>query len=198
MGSFGAGVPHKSGWAFGLGLERIAMVLFSIPDIRLFWSQDSRFSSQFKSGAISTFKPYSKYPECYKDLAFWLPTKEGGGSGWHENDFMELVRDEAGDLVEGVDLVSFESTLIRLARTDFVSVPHRLINSHIRNRNVNLVVTASTTVQWIGESISLLIPLRRTKADFIPYISSDRCRMRKSTRFKRRSMRGLRRKWESK
>ena len=136
------------------------MVLFSIPDIRLFWSQDSRFSSQFKSGTISTFKPYSKYPECYKDLAFWLPTKEGGGSGWHENDFMELVRDEAGDLVEGVDLVSFESTLIRLARTDFVSVPHRLINSHIRNRNVNLVVTASTTVQWIGESISLLIPLR--------------------------------------
>ncbi|GAA6018090.1 hypothetical protein JCM11491_003314 [Sporobolomyces phaffii] len=100
-----SGVPHKSGWAFGLGLERIAMVLFSIPDIRLFWSQDARFSSQFKAGEISTFKPYSKYPECYKDLAFWLP--EGGEQAvlWHENDFLELVRDEAGDLVEGVDLI---------------------------------------------------------------------------------------------
>lgn len=28
---------NKHGWAFGLGLERLAMILFSIPDIRLFW-----------------------------------------------------------------------------------------------------------------------------------------------------------------
>jgi hypothetical protein len=38
---------HKA-WAFGLGLERLAMVLFDIPDIRLFWSDDDRFLKQFK------------------------------------------------------------------------------------------------------------------------------------------------------
>ena len=31
------------GWASGIGIERLAMLLFKIPDIRIFWSQDSRF-----------------------------------------------------------------------------------------------------------------------------------------------------------
>jgi phenylalanyl-tRNA synthetase alpha chain len=75
------------------------MVLFSIPDIRLFWSSDPRFLSQFKAGVISTFKPYSRYPPCYKDFSFWT------APGFHENDFCEVVRDVAGDLVEGVQLV---------------------------------------------------------------------------------------------
>mmetsp|Transcript_3645 Transcript_3645/g.4374 ORF Transcript_3645/g.4374 Transcript_3645/m.4374 type:complete len:118 (+) Transcript_3645:1-354(+) len=30
------GLEGHKGWAFGLGLERLAMVLFDIPDIRLF------------------------------------------------------------------------------------------------------------------------------------------------------------------
>lgn len=51
------------------GLERIAMVLFGVPDIRLFWSDDARFLSQFneKSDLRKTrFKPYSKFPPCPK------------------------------------------------------------------------------------------------------------------------------------
>lgn len=33
----------EKAWAFGLGLERFAMKLFDIPDVRLFWSEDERF-----------------------------------------------------------------------------------------------------------------------------------------------------------
>ena len=38
-----SGIPDNVSWASGLGLERIAMILFGILDIRLFWSTDSRF-----------------------------------------------------------------------------------------------------------------------------------------------------------
>lgn len=36
-----------TGYAFGLGVERIAMVKYKIPDIRLFYENDLRFLSQF-------------------------------------------------------------------------------------------------------------------------------------------------------
>jgi phenylalanyl-tRNA synthetase alpha chain len=36
-----------SGFAFGLGLERIAMLRHGIPDIRMFWENDLRFLRQF-------------------------------------------------------------------------------------------------------------------------------------------------------
>ncbi|KAG5191967.1 phenylalanine--tRNA ligase [Tribonema minus] len=94
------------GWAFGLGLERLAMVLFSIPDIRLFWSDDARFTSQFKAGAATTFKPYSKYPPCLKDVSFWVPGATAEiAHGFHDNDMYEAVREVAGDMVEEIALV---------------------------------------------------------------------------------------------
>ena len=40
--------PEKwSGFAFGLGMDRLAMILFGIPDIRLFAQNDLRFLRQF-------------------------------------------------------------------------------------------------------------------------------------------------------
>lgn len=61
------GCEGEKAWAFGLGLERLAMVLFAIPDIRLFWTSDQRFTKQFKAGKLKAkFKPYSKYPPCFK------------------------------------------------------------------------------------------------------------------------------------
>lgn len=40
--------PHQvSGFAFGLGVERIAMLSYDIPDLRLFYDNDVRFLRQF-------------------------------------------------------------------------------------------------------------------------------------------------------
>ncbi|KAK6845064.1 phenylalanyl-tRNA synthetase [Apiospora arundinis] len=113
-----AGVPNQLGWAFGIGLERIAMLLFNIPDIRLFWSRDERFLNQFAGVSdnldlLKRFVPFSKYPECPKDVSFWLKaTSSAGGNvkqankhDFHENDVMEIVRGIAGDVVEDVKLV---------------------------------------------------------------------------------------------
>lgn len=105
-----ASVSVKHGWAFGLGLERLAMILFSIPDIRLFWTDDDRFHSQFRHGEIVTFQPYSKYPPCLKDISFWIGGAEGVEEGalsssFHPNDLNEIVRNIAGDMVECVTLI---------------------------------------------------------------------------------------------
>lgn len=100
------GRDDQVGWAFGLGLERLAMVLFSIPDIRLFWSKDEQFHSQFATGEILTFESYSKYPPCLKDISYWTSSVEGvNDSRFHPNDLNEVVRDMAGDLVDRVELI---------------------------------------------------------------------------------------------
>lgn len=98
-----AGISGARGWAFGLGLERLAMKLFEIPDIRLFWSEDERFLSQFKPGQVTKFQSYSKHPTCYKDIALWARP------GYDVKDLMEIVRRVAGDLVENVkEIDTFE------------------------------------------------------------------------------------------
>ena len=103
-----ASLHDEEAWAFGLGLERLAMVLFDIPDIRLFWTDDERFTKQFEAGMFRSggvgmrkFKSYSKYPPCFKDVSFWLPEDRE----FTENNLCEVVRATAGNLVEEVKLL---------------------------------------------------------------------------------------------
>jgi phenylalanyl-tRNA synthetase alpha chain len=35
------------GWAFGMGIERIAMLKHGVPDLRMFYDNDVRFVEQF-------------------------------------------------------------------------------------------------------------------------------------------------------
>ncbi|KAJ8977029.1 hypothetical protein NQ317_013478 [Molorchus minor] len=99
-----AGIRDRMGWAFGLGLERIAMCLYKIPDIRLFWSNDTGFVNQFKVDNVNesiTYKSISRHPQCTNDISFWLPQDREFSS----NDFYDLVRTIGGDLIEQVSLV---------------------------------------------------------------------------------------------
>ena len=36
-----------SGYAFGIGMDRVAMIKYGIPDIRLLYENDQRFLKQF-------------------------------------------------------------------------------------------------------------------------------------------------------
>jgi phenylalanyl-tRNA synthetase alpha chain len=124
--------PSHRAWAFGLGLERLAMVLFDIPDIRLFWSGDDRFLKQFKQGDLSArFKPYSKFPPCYKDVAFWLSPE------FSENNLCELVRGIGGDLVEEVSKVD-EFTHPKTNRTSHCyRISYRSMERSLTDEEIN-------------------------------------------------------------
>lgn len=97
-----AGAGSKIGWAFGLGLDRLAMLLYDIPDIRLLWSKDTGFMSQFEfenSRCKMRYKPISQFPQCITDMSFWIPET------YMCNDYYDIVRTIGGDMVEQVKLI---------------------------------------------------------------------------------------------
>ncbi|OZC08605.1 phenylalanine--tRNA ligase [Onchocerca flexuosa] len=100
-----AGIVDKVGWAFGLGLERLAMALYGISDIRLFWSRDSGFLTQFSGKSPDeNFKyvPISIHPQVLYDLSFWLP--EGVGPKEMAAETCDLIRSIGDQLIEQVKI----------------------------------------------------------------------------------------------
>ena len=95
--NFGLDSEIYNGWAFAFGIERLAMIKMNIDDIRIFWSDDPRITSQFKD-INSKYKEVSKYPAVERDISFIIDKSV------NLNNYYELVRDEAGDLVEQVEL----------------------------------------------------------------------------------------------
>jgi phenylalanyl-tRNA synthetase alpha chain len=97
------GVKGYNGWAFGFGLERLAIIGMELPDIRLLWSTDERVKRQLKLG--TKFKEVSKFPAIVRDISFIVDK-----AGYAPNDYFELVRDVVGDLAEEMALIDeFES-----------------------------------------------------------------------------------------
>lgn len=93
----GVDPENYTGWAFGFGLERLAIVSMELPDIRLLWSDDPRVKKQLHMG--TKFVEVSKYPPAIRDISFIVPKT------FTPNDYFDLVRDIAGDLVEQVELI---------------------------------------------------------------------------------------------
>lgn len=95
--NFGVDPDEYNGWAFGPGLERLAMASMDLPDMRLFWSQNERVKRQLKLG--NKFVPVSKYPAVTRDISF-VAAKD-----FVPNNYFDLIRDVGGDLVEEVGLL---------------------------------------------------------------------------------------------
>ncbi|HEX2955774.1 MAG TPA: hypothetical protein VHO70_03015, partial [Chitinispirillaceae bacterium] len=96
-----------NGWAFGFGLDRIAMIKMNIPDIRILWSTDERITKQF-TGLDSRYTSVSKYPPTDRDISI-IVRKDIA-----VNDLFGTMRDcgynSSEDLIEEVNLLdSFEN-----------------------------------------------------------------------------------------
>lgn len=95
--NLGMDPEEYNGWAFGFGLERLAIISMDLPDIRLLWSRDKRITKQLKLG--TQYVPVSKYPPITRDVSFIV------SSDFIPNNYFDLIRDLGGDLVEEVELI---------------------------------------------------------------------------------------------
>jgi len=92
------GVEGYHGWAFGFGLERLAIISMELPDIRLLWSEDVRVKKQLRLG--QKFEQVSKYPPVVRDISFIV------NKSFIPNDYFDIVRTTIGDdLAEQVEQI---------------------------------------------------------------------------------------------
>ena len=99
----GVDASKYTGWAFGFGLERLAIISMKLPDIRLLWSIDPRVQSQLKLG--TEFVEVSKYPPITRDISFVV------GKDFEPNNYFDLIRDIVPeDMLEEVKMLdSYEN-----------------------------------------------------------------------------------------
>ena len=111
--------PKKyNGWAFGFGLERLAILSMDLPDIRLLWSQDERVKKQLKLG--NKYREVSKFPPIIRDISFIVD------KNFIPNDYFDLIRDLGGDLVEEVELLDKYSNSKKFGQS-MLSYTYRII-----------------------------------------------------------------------
>lgn len=129
--NLGLNPEEWSNWAFGFGLERLAIISMNLPDIRLLWSEDERVKKQLKLG--TKFVEVSKYPPVVRDISFIVPNT------FIPNDYFDFVREGGPGLVEQVALLDkyenaekFGADKISYAyRITYRSLDHTLTSSEV-------------------------------------------------------------------
>lgn len=139
---------NYTGWAFGFGLERLAIVSMDLPDIRLLWSRDPRVMRQLKLG--NKYQEVSKFPPITRDISFVV------GRDFAPNNYFDLIRDIGGDLVEEVTLLDKYEDAEKFGR-DKVSYTYRIVYrsnertlTHDEVAPLQAKVEAETTRQFGG------------------------------------------------
>ena len=128
------GLTGYHGWAFGFGLERLAIASMDLPDIRLLWSEDERVKSQLKLG--QKYQEVSKFPPVLRDISF-IVSKD-----FIPNDYFDLIREVGEGMVENVELLDkYENTekfgADKLSYT--FRITYRHLNRTLTNEEVNKV-----------------------------------------------------------
>jgi len=116
--NLGVDPDEYTGWAFGFGLERLAMLSMDLPDIRLLWASDSRIKKQLVLG--QKYVSVSKYPRITRDISFIVD------SSFMPNDYFDLIRDIGGSVVEEVTLLDTYENLEKFGM-DKISYTYRII-----------------------------------------------------------------------
>lgn len=121
-----------NGWAFGFGLERLAIISMELPDIRLLWSDDERVKKQLKLGRA--FKEVSKYPPVVRDISFIVH------KDFEPNNYFDLVRDVIGDMAEEMTLLDTYENDAKLGagKVSYAyRITYRSIDRTLTNEEVN-------------------------------------------------------------
>lgn len=133
------GIEGYNGWAFGFGIERLAILSMELPDIRLLWSEDDRVNKQLVLG--QKFKEVSKFPAVIRDISFVVDS-----ATYQPNVYFDLVRDVVGDMAEEMALVDEYENAAKFGvgkksyayRVTYRSLDHTLTDTEVNDLHKKL------------------------------------------------------------
>ena len=129
---FGIDSTKWNGWAFGFGLERLAIISMELPDIRLLWSTDERITKQLHLG--NKYKEVSKFPPVVRDISFIVD------ESFVLNDYFDAIREIGGETVEQVELLDKYENKEKFGegKTSYTfRITYRDLNKTLTNEEVN-------------------------------------------------------------